>query len=94
MQRNPYILHVIWQYKTLDEFIRPFIIQVVWDLGKHRYRKKHHITLILVLKLFALFQDTTNLPTILELEDTEFDDVFNDKVRVSVQHFLQVKISQ
>lgn len=37
-------------------------------------------------------QDTTSLPEVLELEDSEFEDEVKENVRVSVQHFLQVKI--
>ncbi|XP_042275684.1 uncharacterized protein si:rp71-46j2.7 [Thunnus maccoyii] len=39
------------------------------------------------------WQDSTNLPTILVLEESEIDDEVVEEVRVSVEHFLQELIS-
>lgn len=37
------------------------------------------------------FQDSTSLPEILVLEEKEVSDEVKEEVRVSVEHFLQVK---
>lgn len=44
--------------------------------------------------MFGLFQDSTSLPTILVLEDSDVNDEVKEEVRLSVEHFLQVKLTR
>lgn len=46
------------------------------------------------IHIFCIVQDLSSLPAILELEDSELNDEVKEKVRASVQCFLQVKYTK
>ncbi|XP_039669001.1 uncharacterized protein si:rp71-46j2.7 [Perca fluviatilis] len=55
-----------------------------WDIRK---------TYMDVIYFRNTWQDSTNLPTILVLEESEVNDEFEEEARVSVEHFLQELVS-
>ncbi|XP_026186592.1 uncharacterized protein LOC113144621 [Mastacembelus armatus] len=82
------IPHADWEAKGLiltvhlEENNSPENLQ--WDIKK---------TYIDVIHFRNRWQDSTSLPTILVLEDSEVSDKVKEEVRVSVEHFLQELVS-